>query len=589
MKKRFASILAAMAVATITVTASAVKFAEVPNPSEWDYEAINELTRAGIITSYTTADVTARHAISRMEMASLVADAIRKGEKADVQQKSIIIKLAREYKPELEQIAQIKGIRKPDLRKALGISYGEVRLRYMNGPALTNVHRNSIENMVPKVGPDVGEQFDNNPKVEQAIVDALGSKETQEKLLGALKESSKDPVVFGKKMKELQQFITTGENGKYLQKEMAADPALARQIQGIEGLATAYGNALASGNAAQIAAVKQQAMQQIQRIMANPNSPANKKLLRTLAKVLPIINDFDRNKREHQYDVRLRVNVFGVMTPKTKALARVQADLKYGDTHTSEVKFDRLMLVQRVGIVDFVVGRQGVRVGDGLTYNDYFDGALATVKKGNTRYTLAHGWPSFYKGQYAVSEVDPASMAYVLHAGDGKLQATFVEVDRQLTDNVGAKVYFMKGNNGIPVSAAGAALKYSKDKLWVGGEYAKLLDVDKLPQPYGLLSSLLSDDYAYTIGAGYGNFLQTEKGSWDVSLRYLFEGRVAPVMNSYTFDQPFINNYKAWNLKSNYVINKNFYATFNTFFNGKSSKGTEKYDNSYSLSLNYTF
>lgn len=314
-----------------------------------------------------------------------------------------------------------------------------------------------------------------------------------------------------------------------------------------------------------------------------------KKLKNMRATEAPILVDYDRNHVEDQIDTRLHLNVFGILKPKTKALARVRADFRWGDTHTSKVIFDRLMVAQRVGDVDVVVGRQGVEIGNGLTYNDYFDGALVSYKKGDTRYTLAHGWPSYFYGQFASSQEDPMSMAYVLHGRDGKLQATFGQISTKIGKDVDAKVYYMKGNNGIPVSAYGFALDYTKGKFWAGGEYAKLVDGDKLPQPFGLLASLLEDHQAYIVGVGYGDFDPEQAGTWNAKLRYLFEGRVAPVMNNYTFNQPFIANYKAWNVNANYTIKKNMYLSLDAFFNGKSVKNTEKYENLYAVSFNYKF
>ena len=104
-----------------------------------------------------------------------------------------------------------------------------------------------------------------------------------------------------------------------------------------------------------------------------------------------------------------------------------------------------------------------------------------------------------------------------------------------------------------------------------------------------MLSSLLNDDYAWIAGVGYGDFDNQKAGTWNVKARYLFEGRVAPVMNNYTYNQPFIDNYKGWNLEGNYTIKKDLSVNIGTFFDGKSVKNTEKYDNVIFASLNYNF
>ena len=466
-------------------------------------------------------------------------------------------------------MAAAQGAKGLDLKKVMPIKYGSVRMRYMTGPAITGVHPGSIEGMVAKVGPDVGEKYDKSEKVDAYLIGEAGALKNKLNGIEAAMGTPQGQQAIMNKAEGLAKYLSQSSN------ERIADQA----------------KAYLGANAQQKQAILGKKMAELKQITSNPEAMKNPELLKRakeLVKALPIINDFNRQKNESQFDTRLRLNVFGILTPRTKALARVEVKQRWDKPDATRVHFDRLMLVERLGKVDFVVGRQGVEIGSGLTYNDYFDGVLVSYRKNDTRYTLAHGWPSKFIGQYAISEVDPATMGCVLDANNGKTQASYVQISSKF-GNAEGKVYYMKGNDGIPLSAAGVSLDYNKNKIWVGGEYATLIGVDKLPQPYGLLSSLLNDDYAWTAGVGYGDFNDQKAGTWNVKLRYLFEGRVAPVMNTYTFNQPFIDNYKAWNIETNYAVKKDLSVSVGAFIDGKSVKNTEKYDNVLFASVNYNF
>lgn len=568
MKKKIAALLAITTMLGIGSTFAADPFDSVDKNS-WEYRHIRDLADDGIISGYPANEMHSKRVYTRIELAEMVYAAIKNIENADVSQKADIIELAKRYKKELDGMAMAEGAKGFDLKKVMPIEYGSVRMRYMHGPVITDVHPGSIEGMVAKVGPDVDKKYDKSEKVDAYLVQEAGV--LKDKLVGiesAMATPQGQQAVMGQ-AENLAKFLSQSTN------------------KDISNKAKAY----LAGNPAQKQAILSATMNQLKQITSNPEllkNPAILKRTKDLVKALPIINDFDRQKNESQFDTRLRLNVFGILTPRTKALARIEVKQRWDKPDATKVHFDRLMLVERLGKVDFVIGRQGVTIGSGLTYNDFFDGVLVSYRKKDTRYTFAHGWPSKFYGQYAISEVDPATMGCVLHANDGKVQATYLQVSSKFGHAEG-KVYYMRGNDGIPLSAAGLSLDYNKNKFWVGGEYAKLIGVDKLPQPYGLLSSLLNDDYAWIAGVGYGDFDNQKAGTWNVKARYLFEGRVAPVMNNYTYNQPFIDNYKGWNLEGNYTIKKDLSVNIGTFFDGKSVKNTEKYDNVIFASLNYNF
>lgn len=578
MKKKFAALLAIAAMMGIGSAFAETPFDTVDKES-WDYRHVTDLADGGLIKGHEAEQLHSKRAYTRIEIAEMVYQALNNIQKADINQKADIIELAKRYKVELKGMAAAAGSKGLDLKKVIPVQYGSVRMRYMTGPAITNVKPGSIEGMVAKVGPDVGEKFDVDPGVNAYIAQNLPKAEMGITKLEALMNLS--PEAFFKQTNGVIGFLAQSSNSNVANQAQSFLAEEKKYLDNKEaGLDTTADKAAMQG---MINLLKTQ----IETAKANP-TPQNLAKLKEIVKAMPIIQDFDRQKNESQFDTRLRLNVFGVLTPRTKALARIEVKHRWDKPDATKVHFDRLMMIERLGKVDVVIGRQGVEIGSGLTYNDYFDGVLVSYKKNDTRYTLAHGWPSKFKGQYAVSEVDPATMGSVLHANEGKLQASYAQITSKFGKAEG-KVYYMKGNDGIPVGAVGAALDYNKNNWWIGGEYAKLLAAEKLPQPFGLLASLLDDDYAWTAGVGYGDFNEKKAGTWNVRARYLFEGRVAPIMNNYKFNQPFIGNYKAWNLEGNYAIKKDLSLNVGTFFNGKSVKNTEKYDNVFFASLNYNF
>lgn len=550
MKKRIAGLLTAL------VLTSAGAFAQTNlddvQANSWEYKTVAELGKAGLIQQYSAAAFAANQNLTRMQVAGLVAQALQNAPQANVSQKTNLMILAKKFRPELEQIAKAKGI---DISPAFKKPLGKVELRYMHGPILTDVKPGSLNGMYAKVGPDVKEAIANNPMAQKAIIGSV-IQEVNKELPPDLKPSVKTltPLI-----NHLNTEIAT-----------AGNDVVKKQLELKKGIVESY-KTLLDANAT--AEDKKKASASLLQVGENAKK----------------INDFNRQKTESQFDTRLYVNLFGIAEPQTKALVRAKVDMRFGKPDAVNFQLDRLMLAQSWGNTTLVLGRQGIKIGNGLAYNDFIDGALLNVKNGDTNYTVAYGRPTYYTSQYARGEVDPATMAYVLHGADGHLRASVAQVSTKIGKEIDVKAYYMNGRKGIPVDAYGLAVDYKHNKFWVGGEFAKLLKADKLPQPYGLLASLLSDRHAWVAGVGYGDFNSDLKGTWDVKLRYLFEGRVAPVMNPYTFNQPFIDNYKAWNVEANYALQKGMSLNFSAFLNGKSVKNTEKYHNTYSLTLSYNF
>lgn len=134
-KKSLALALAVMFGCSVTGTALAATgtenpFTTVPS-NHWAYPAVTQLVKSGLIDGYKDGDFRGDNAITRYEMASLVAKAMTHVDKADAADKAAIDKLSAEYANELSNL----GVRVKTLEKkvnALGKMTigGELRFRY---------------------------------------------------------------------------------------------------------------------------------------------------------------------------------------------------------------------------------------------------------------------------------------------------------------------------------------------------------------------------------------------------------------------------------------------------------------------------
>ncbi|TWH52081.1 S-layer homology domain-containing protein [Sporomusa sp. KB1] len=132
MQKKLVTLLALMFILSIAGTALAAPanpFGDVPT-QHWAYDAVNKLVKAGIIDGYGDGKFYGDKAITRYEMAHMVARAIWNADKADAENKVLIDKLSKEYASELENL----GVRVTKLEKKIGsiAVSGDARLRWID-------------------------------------------------------------------------------------------------------------------------------------------------------------------------------------------------------------------------------------------------------------------------------------------------------------------------------------------------------------------------------------------------------------------------------------------------------------------------
>ena len=132
MKKKtlVSAVLAATIMGTTSVSLAAENmFSDVPL-DHWAYDAIAKLAEDGIIEGYGDTGFGGDKAITRYEMAQLVAKAQANQENARAVDKAAIEKLQQEFDSELK--GEVQNLRKDvdDLKSRMGW-YGDARIRYM--------------------------------------------------------------------------------------------------------------------------------------------------------------------------------------------------------------------------------------------------------------------------------------------------------------------------------------------------------------------------------------------------------------------------------------------------------------------------
>ena len=134
--KVLAALVATMAVGA-TCAFAANPFVDVPSDS-WAYKSVVELADAGIIQGVDGSYFQGERNITRYEAAEMVAKAMAHMDKASVEQRALINKLADEYADELNNL----GVRVSNLENKIGnvklTGDARIRYRYQNGSSYDN-------------------------------------------------------------------------------------------------------------------------------------------------------------------------------------------------------------------------------------------------------------------------------------------------------------------------------------------------------------------------------------------------------------------------------------------------------------------
>jgi hypothetical protein len=140
MRKQFlvsAVVLGVLSFSSVALAAQANPFTSVPK-DHWAYSAVEKLVQAGLVDGYGDADFRGEKAITRYEMAELVAKAMSNVNKADDANKAALDRLSKEYSDELNTM----GVRLKKVEDKMSSFkwYGDSRFRYYEnkGNNITN-------------------------------------------------------------------------------------------------------------------------------------------------------------------------------------------------------------------------------------------------------------------------------------------------------------------------------------------------------------------------------------------------------------------------------------------------------------------
>ena len=307
-----------------------------------------------------------------------------------------------------------------------------------------------------------------------------------------------------------------------------------------------------------------------------------------------------------QFDLRARLQFNARVNNRTDVVIRTTTgNMEIGDSfqtssfgsslrdRPTNIHFDRAYVNHKFGErVSVKAGRFNQMIGNGLIYDDGFDGVQFNAGNHKLNFQAAYGYGiegGFATDIYGQNTIDK----------NGNFTMVYTGLKGQLNDHVNLGGFYTRVNkrvNGEAKNMYGFSSDLNFDKVWVGGEWVKAAGV--------------SHGSAWTAGLGYGDYDQAKRGSWDVKAQYFNFGQNLGAASS-TWDIAYdltntawmatpagtisamnYQGFKGWLLTADYALQKNVGLTAYYGFNNKTNKATgdnEKLSNYYRLDLNYQF
>ena len=311
------------------------------------------------------------------------------------------------------------------------------------------------------------------------------------------------------------------------------------------------------------------------------------------------------NDKKSFFDYRGRVQFNATVNDNTTAVVRAVAQGEFGDATANDVTFDRVYVAHNFGKhVTGTVGRHNAFIGNGLIYDDTFDGA--TLAYNSDKFSAAVSYGQFMAGSLFSG---PSFEGFSVTDADADTNPTFtvLQAKGKLGEHTTLGAFYAKVNRGLTASADdlgfedvdgkaelqdiyGASLDFNFNKVWIGGEWATFKDdvvtIDGVEGPkVGKID--FGDKDAWVAGIGYGDYDITKEGTWDIKAQYFNLGVASPVISS-TWNQPYTNDYKAWMATVDYALAKNVGLSAYATFNAKDQEGNDAPEY-YRAELNFQF
>ena len=276
----------------------------------------------------------------------------------------------------------------------------------------------------------------------------------------------------------------------------------------------------------------------------------------------------DSNKSK--FDYRARVQFDATVNDNTKAVVRVATEKEFGQNdkdNTTKASVDHVYVQHNFGkYATATAGRQDLMIGNGLVYDDYFEGAVGTVGKDKLNASVAYGYLMGGENEGLERKAN--------------VQTTVYQLNYMPTEKVAVKGFYAdlhkKGENSV--YGTSLDLKLGK-KVWVGGEYAK-------QETKGAAGE------AWTAGLGYGEADMAKAGTWGAKVQYFDLKKAAPVVSNTWNLNDQNQNYRGYLATVDYTVAKNVglsaYATFDSKKKDDNNKSVDLPEY-YRAELNYKF
>ena len=294
-----------------------------------------------------------------------------------------------------------------------------------------------------------------------------------------------------------------------------------------------------------------------------------------------------------KFDYRGRVKFEATVNDNTKAVVRLMGSKEFGAAGNPNTAIDRVYVQHNFGkYATATVGRYDEFIGNGLVYDDAFEGGKLTFGKDKLNASVSYGYATTADYNLVLGETKdkPHTTAY----------ATSLVQDEQ-RDNAQVAVFQVNGKLG-KVNTGAFYAKVNGTKL--GLDLGKLASADDSLDFYGAYANTklgskvavdgefarfknLKHSKAWTAGLTYGNYNMAKQGTWSVKAQYTNLDTFAPVFSS-TFWTPYNQNFKTWSVQGKYAVAKNVGLAAYTTIDAKDKQGNSVAD-FYRAELNYKF
>ena len=196
------------------------------------------------------------------------------------------------------------------------------------------------------------------------------------------------------------------------------------------------------------------------------------------------VNTTGDYSKHSKFDARARVQFNAKVNDRTEAVVRMTSgDFELGDaSSTASASIDRAYVNHKFGErVSVKAGRFDQTIGNGLIYDDAFDGAQFNVGNDKVQFQAAYGY--MVAGSEDENQKDNHTLTYVGVKGDLNKHVNLGGFYTRSND---------KGNDWRNIYGFSTDMNF--DKVWVGGEWVRASHVKK--------------GDAWTAGIGYGNYDQ---------------------------------------------------------------------------------